>query len=44
MEQYQLKPRDSIHLASALKREVSEIITFDNDFKHVKEITSFPPS
>ena len=43
MEEYTLKPRDAIHLASALKRNVEEFITFDHDFEAAKEIINYGP-
>ena len=44
VEKYNLRPRDAIHLATAYKRKISEIITFDNDFKGVSEIQYHPPN
>lgn len=41
MEKYRLKPRDAIHIASMLEKEVFTIITEDSDFKKVKEIKAF---
>lgn len=38
METYQLKPRDSIHAACAIKNNIGEIITDDPDFDKVKEL------
>jgi len=43
MESYNLKPRDAIHLASALQRQIVEIITFDDDFKGIPKIFYHPP-
>ncbi len=43
MEMYSLKPRDSIHLASAIQKQISEMVTFDDDFKGVKEIKYYAP-
>lgn len=41
-EKYHLKPRDSIHLSSAIERNISEIITDDADFDGIKEIKRIP--
>ena len=41
-EKYNLKPRDSIHLACAIERNISKIITDDADFDGIKEITRVP--
>lgn len=41
-EKYNLKPRDSIHLSCAIERNISEIITDDSDFDHIKEIKRIP--
>ncbi len=38
MEQYNLKPRDSIHISSAIERNVRRIISDDSDFDGIKEI------
>ena len=43
IELYSLKPRDAIHLATALRRQVSEIVTFDEDFKGVPDIFYHSP-
>ena len=37
-EKYNLKPRDSIHLSSAIGRGIKKIITGDRDFDNLKEI------
>ncbi len=37
-EQYSLKPRDSIHLSSAIERNVKKFISDDSDFDDIKEI------
>lgn len=37
-EKYNLKPRDSIHLSSAIKRQIKKIVTDDRDFGDIKEI------
>ena len=37
-EQYDLKPRDSIHLSSAIERNVRKIISDDSDFDGIGEI------
>ena len=39
MKQYKaLKPRDAIHLATALKAGASTIVSDDADFDNIKEI------
>lgn len=38
MREYGLDPRDSIHVASALKVEAEEIVSSDRHFERVKEI------
>jgi uncharacterized protein len=42
MSRYNLKPRDSIHLASAIDGKLNTIISDDQDFDAVKEIKRFP--
>ena len=42
MEKYGLAPRDSIHLACALTRKASHIISDDEVFDKVKEIKRIP--
>ncbi|MHB8360490.1 MAG: type II toxin-antitoxin system VapC family toxin [Thermoplasmataceae archaeon] len=37
-EKYNLKPRDSIHLSSAIGRSIKKIITNDEDFDNLEEI------
>lgn len=37
-EKYNLKPGDSIHLSSAIKRQIKRIVTDDGDFDDIKEI------
>lgn len=38
IKKYSLKPRDAIHVASALNLKVDEIVSDDSDFDKVKEI------
>ena len=38
MDKYNLSPRDSIHVASALSRKATIIISDDEDFDQIKEI------
>jgi uncharacterized protein len=38
MDKYKLSPRDSIHVASALSRKATIIISDDEDFDQIKEI------
>ncbi len=37
-EKYNIKPRNAIHLASAIGRRIKKIITDDRDFDNLKEI------
>ncbi|TFG11410.1 MAG: PIN domain-containing protein [Promethearchaeota archaeon] len=41
---YNIKPRDAIHCASALENGISTIISFDDDFDCIHEITRKEPS
>jgi hypothetical protein len=42
LDKYKLSPRDSIHVASALGRKIKGVISDDEDFDQVKEITRTP--
>jgi uncharacterized protein len=42
MGKYKLSPRDSIHVASALSRKATIIISDDEDFDQIKEIKRTP--
>ena len=42
MNKYNLHPRDSIHVASALSRKINVIISDDSDIDRVKEIKRTP--
>jgi uncharacterized protein len=42
MNKYNLHPRDSIHVASALSRKITIIISEDSDIDRVKEIKRTP--
>lgn len=42
LDKYKLKPRDSIHLASAISKKIKRIISDDEDFDAVKEIERTP--
>ncbi|MDR2204383.1 MAG: type II toxin-antitoxin system VapC family toxin [Nitrososphaerota archaeon] len=42
MGKYNLKPRDAIHVASALSRELLTIISDDQDFDTIKEVNRIP--
>jgi predicted nucleic acid-binding protein len=42
IDKYKLSPRDSIHVASALDRKIKTVISDDEDFDQVKEITRTP--
>jgi uncharacterized protein len=43
LEKYNIKPRDAIHLSTSLKKNITEIITFDDNFKGISEITYHAP-
>ncbi|MHA1232007.1 MAG: type II toxin-antitoxin system VapC family toxin [Candidatus Helarchaeota archaeon] len=43
LEKYPIKPRDAIHLATAITNGIYKIVTFDNDFKDISEISSLRP-
>lgn len=42
MDKYKLSPRDSIHVASALSRKATIIISDDENFDQIKEIKRTP--
>ena len=42
IDKYKLSPRDAIHVASALGRKIKTVISDDEDFDQVKEITRTP--
>ena len=42
INKYKLSPRDSIHVASALSRKTTIIISDDEDFDQIKEIKRTP--
>jgi predicted nucleic acid-binding protein len=42
MNKYNLRPRDSIHVASAIDRKVKTFISDDKDIDQVKEVTRTP--
>ncbi len=42
MNRYDLKPRDAIHVASAIDKKLNTIISDDQDFDVVREINRFP--
>jgi len=42
VEKYSLKPRDAIHVASALSNNIKTIISDDKDFDRVEEIRRVP--
>lgn len=42
MDKYRISPRDSIHVASALSRKATIIISDDEDFDQIKEIKRIP--
>ena len=39
IDKYHIRPRDSIHIASALNKNIKTVISDDKDFDKVKEIT-----
>lgn len=43
MNSYGLKPRDAIHVATAILNNIREIISDDSDFDKVKELKRIPP-
>jgi len=44
MEKYNLKPRDCIHIASAIERKIQTIISDDEDLNQIQEIKRIPLS
>lgn len=42
IDRYHIRPRDSIHIASALNKNIKTIISDDKDFDKVAEITRSP--
>jgi predicted nucleic acid-binding protein len=42
MGKYSLGPRDAIHIASALSKKIKTILSDDEDFDQIKEITRTP--
>lgn len=42
IEEYQLKPRDAIHAATALVNDINQIISDDEDFDAIKELKRLP--
>lgn len=42
-KKYPLKPRDAIHLASAVNHHITKVITFDDDFAGIDLISSERP-
>lgn len=43
LSKYGIRPRDSIHCASAIENGIKTIISFDDDFDDVKEIERIEP-
>lgn len=43
MEKYGLKPRNAIHVATALENRVTTIISYNRDFDEVKEVNRTEP-
>ena len=42
-EEYNLKPRDAIHAATAISPNIDEIISEDKDFDSVRELKRINP-
>jgi len=42
LDKYQIKPRDALHLASAVNRNIKKMISDDEDFDNIKEIERTP--
>ena len=38
MEKYEIKPRDAIHVATALENDIEIIVSYDRDFDKLEEI------
>jgi len=43
MEKYGIKPRDAIHVATALENGVETIVSYDRDFDKLEEIKRLDP-
>ncbi len=43
MEEYGLKPRDSLHAASAIENGVKTIVSYDEDFERIEGIERVEP-
>jgi hypothetical protein len=43
VEEYDLKPRDAIHAATAINLDINEIISEDDDFDKIKELKRINP-
>lgn len=43
MENYELKPRDALHAATALENKLVAIVSFDEDFDKVKVVKRIEP-
>ncbi len=44
IENYNIKPRDAIHSATAISLNIKEIVSEDDDFDKVKELKRIDPS
>jgi len=42
LDKYNLSPRDSIHVATAVEKKIKTFISDDKDLDQVKEITRIP--
>ena len=43
VESYDLKPRDAIHAATALRKDIHRILSFDHDFDGIPSLTRIIP-
>ncbi len=44
MEKYEIKPRDAIHVATALENDITTIVSYDKDFDRISEVRRLEPS
>jgi predicted nucleic acid-binding protein len=43
MEKYKIKPRDAIHVATALENKIADIVGYDRNFDEVEGIKRIEP-
>lgn len=43
MEKHRLKPRDTIHAATALENKINTIVSYDRDFDSLIEVKRIEP-